>query len=85
MNFIEEFADLLKTLIEDWNAAGKSTESEADEVIRIIALSLCEIDPEFGPSLDSPELHDFVFGHEDEIGSASKPLFAMLKQTMIVH
>ena len=49
-----------------------------EHVIRIICLSLCEISPDAGPELDSPELDSFVIEYQREIESASREFLTML-------
>jgi hypothetical protein len=80
-----EFAAALKGFIRDWAAAGKPTDLGAENVCRIIALSLCEIDPEYGPAVDSPELEHFVIEHQPEIESAGRDFLTLLKEMRVVH
>lgn len=80
-----EFAALFKTFIREWIEAGQSIESGSLEVSRIIALTLCEIDPEHGPSLDSPELHTFVIENQKEIEETGRNFVALLKGMKTTH
>jgi hypothetical protein len=62
-----EFAARITAFMRDCAAARKTNAVVCDNVIRMIALALCEIDPEYGPPVDSPELQNSVWEHQDEL------------------
>ena len=71
-----EFAARLNDFIREWTGP---KEMGADHIVRIIALSMCEVDVETGPALDSPELLNFVSQHLDELQAAGRKFIRMLK------
>lgn len=77
-----EFAASLVNFMKEWH--GRNDEGAA-HVCRIICLSLCEINLETGPALDSPELDSFVVENQREIEAAGQPAVAMLNAMRVVH
>ena len=71
-----EFAALVHNFIREWTG---QKEMGADHIVRIIALSMCEVDVETGPALDSPELLSFVSEHLDELEAVGRKFIRMLK------
>jgi len=71
-----EFAVLINNFIREWTGP---KELGADHIVRIIALSMCEVDVETGPALDSAELLNFVSQHLDELQAAGRKFIRMLK------
>jgi hypothetical protein len=62
-----EFAAAVIKFMQDWDGPH---EEGAEHVCRIICLTLCEVDYEQGPELDSPEFERFIDEHQREIGAA---------------
>src|SRR5215831_21129960 len=58
------FAALVNNFIREWTGP---KEMAFDHIVRIIALSMCEVDVKTGPALDSPELLNFVSEHLYEL------------------
>jgi hypothetical protein len=73
-----EFAALVNNFIREWTGP---KEMGVDHIVRIIALSMCEVDVETGPALDSPELLNFVSKHLDELETVRRKFIKMLNQT----
>jgi len=72
------FAVLVNNFIREW---GGPKEMAADRIVRIIALSMCEVDVETGPALDSPELLNFVSEHLYELKVVGRKFTKTLNQT----
>ena len=73
-----EFAALVNNFIREWTGP---KEMGVDHIVRIIALSMCEVDVETGPALDSPELLNFVSEHLYELKLVGRKFTKMLNQT----
>ena len=73
-----EFAALVNNFIREWTGP---KEMGIDHIVRIIALSMCEVEVKTGPALDSPELLDFVSEHLDELAFVGRRFIKMLNQT----
>jgi hypothetical protein len=80
-----EFAALINIFMRSWVKAGKPDELAVENVIRFVALSLCEIDPEPGPALDSPELEIFISDNQAAIEAAGAEFVRMLNQTRMIN
>lgn len=72
------FAALVTNFIREWTGP---KEMAVDHIVRIIALSMCEVELETGPALDSPELLNFVNEHLDELEAVGKKFIKMLNHT----
>ena len=72
------FAALVKNFIREWTGP---KEMAVDHIVRIIALSMCEVEVETGPALDSPELLNFVSEHLDELEIAGRKFVKTLNHT----
>jgi len=61
-----------------------SKELDADDLVRVIILSLCEVD-ELGPMPNDSELGDFIVEHQREIEIAATPFVRMLTALIPRH
>ena len=73
------FAALVNNFIREWTGP---KEMVVDHIVRIIALSMCEVDVEAGPALDSPELLNFVSEHLYELKLVGRKFTKMLNQNL---
>ena len=79
-----EFAAAVIKFMRDWDGPH---EEGAETVCQIICLTLCEVDYEHGPGLNSPEFQRFIDEHQHEIEAAvaSTGCLEMLGSNVISH
>lgn len=73
-----EFVESLVKFMKEWE--GPLGEG-AEHVCRLLCLGMCELDPEHGPALDSPELERFITEHKTEIEEAGRPAVDLVLAT----